>query len=50
MQANAKVGLDMRARGISHYNSAAEAIRAVVNMPADIHMNFVGLNSLPPSA
>ena len=45
MQENAKVGIDLRARGISHYNSAAEAIAAVVNLPADIHMNFVGLNS-----
>ncbi|MDE2405278.1 MAG: SDR family oxidoreductase [Sphingomonadales bacterium] len=45
MQENLKVGIDMRARGISHYNSAADAIAAVVNLPADIHMNYVGLNS-----
>ena len=51
MQENAKVGINMRERGISHYNSAAEAIHRVVSLPADIHMNFVGLNSLPvPSA
>lgn len=42
---NAKIGLNLRERPISHYNSAAEAIRAVVETPADIHMGLVSLSA-----
>lgn len=44
---NAKVGIHMRERGISHYNSAAEAIRAVIDAPADIHYGLVTLSARP---
>jgi len=44
---NAKVGINLRERGISHYNSAAETIRAVIDAPADIHYGLVTLSSRP---
>jgi NAD(P)-dependent dehydrogenase (short-subunit alcohol dehydrogenase family) len=45
MQENAKVGLDLRERPISHYNSAADAFRAVIDTPADIHIGLVALSA-----
>ena len=45
MQENTKVGINTRERGISHYNSVTDAFRAVVDMPADLHMNVVALNA-----
>jgi NAD(P)-dependent dehydrogenase (short-subunit alcohol dehydrogenase family) len=42
---NAKVGLDLRERPISHYNSAAEVFRAVIDMPADLHIGFAGVSA-----
>jgi meso-butanediol dehydrogenase / (S,S)-butanediol dehydrogenase / diacetyl reductase len=42
-EANAKVGLNLRERPISHYNSVTDAFRAVIDMPADLHMGLVTL-------
>ncbi len=50
VQDNAKVGIHIGQLPISHYDSAAEAIRAVVNTPADIHMGFVTLAAARPAA
>ena len=42
---NAKVGLNLRERPISHYNSVTDAFRAVLDMPADLHMGVVALSA-----
>jgi meso-butanediol dehydrogenase/(S,S)-butanediol dehydrogenase/diacetyl reductase len=44
-QANAQVGINLRERGISHYNSVTDAFRAILDMPADLHMGVVALNA-----
>lgn len=44
-QENAKVGINLRERGISHYNSVTDAFRAILDMPADLHMGIVALNA-----
>lgn len=44
---NARVGINLRERGISHYNSAAETIYAVIAAPADIHYGLVTLSARP---
>ncbi len=41
---NAKVGINLRERPISHYNSVTEAFRAVIDMPADVHVGLVTLS------
>lgn len=48
VQENAKVGIHIGKRPISHYNSAAEAIRAVIHTPGDIQMGFVTLAAARP--
>lgn len=40
---NAKVGLNLRERSISHYNSVTDAFRAILDMPADLHMHKIEL-------
>lgn len=40
---NAKVGINLRERPISHYNSATTAFRAILDAPADLHMQMVVL-------
>ena len=44
-QANAKVGLQLRERGISHYNSVTDIFRAVLDTPPDLHIGMVSLNA-----
>lgn len=44
-QANAAVGIDLRGRGISHYNSVTDAFRAVLDAPPDLHMGMVTLSA-----
>lgn len=44
-EATAKIGLNPRERGISHYNSVTDAFRAVLDMPRDLHMGLVTLNA-----
>jgi meso-butanediol dehydrogenase/(S,S)-butanediol dehydrogenase/diacetyl reductase len=48
MQENHKVGIPIGQMPVSHYDSAAEAIRAVINVPADVHMGFVSLGAAKP--
>jgi hypothetical protein len=43
-QENAKVGLNLRERPISHYKSVTDAFRAVLDMPADLHIGMVTLS------
>jgi meso-butanediol dehydrogenase/(S,S)-butanediol dehydrogenase/diacetyl reductase len=50
VQENHKVGLPVGQMPISHYDSAAEAIRSVVNTPADIQMGYVTLAAAKPHA
>lgn len=47
-QENAKVGINMRERGISHYNSVADSFRAIIDTPADVQMNMVWMSSRRP--
>jgi NAD(P)-dependent dehydrogenase (short-subunit alcohol dehydrogenase family) len=42
---NAKVGLNLRERPLSHYNSVTDAFRAVIDMPADLHIGTVALSA-----
>ncbi len=42
--AAAVAGINLREKPISHFNSVAQAFRAVVDMPRDMHINFVGIN------
>ena len=43
-QENAKIGLNLRERPISHYKSVTDAFRAVLDMPADLHVGLVTLS------
>lgn len=45
MQENAKVGLNIRERPISHYNSVTDAFRAVLDTPSDLHIGTVTLSA-----
>ena len=38
-------GVDLRERGISHYNSVTDVFRAVLDMPADLHIGSVALSA-----
>ncbi len=40
---NAKVGINLRDRPISHYSSAADAFRAILDTPPDLHIHSVAL-------
>jgi meso-butanediol dehydrogenase / (S,S)-butanediol dehydrogenase / diacetyl reductase len=46
-QENAKTGLNLRERPMSHYNSVTDAFRAVVDMPPDLHIATVALIGRP---
>jgi meso-butanediol dehydrogenase / (S,S)-butanediol dehydrogenase / diacetyl reductase len=41
----AKVGINLRERPISHYNSTTDAFRAVIDSPPDVHIPFVALSA-----
>ena len=41
---NAKIGINLRERPISHYVSVTDAFRAVLDMPADLHVGLVTLS------
>lgn len=43
-EANARVGLNLRERPLSHYNSVTDVFRAVLDTPADVHIPFVGIS------
>jgi NAD(P)-dependent dehydrogenase (short-subunit alcohol dehydrogenase family) len=43
-QENAKAGINLRERPISHYNSVTDAFRAVLDMPHDLHVGLVTLS------
>jgi meso-butanediol dehydrogenase / (S,S)-butanediol dehydrogenase / diacetyl reductase len=42
--AAAAVGINLREKGTSHYNSVTDAFRAILDMPADTHINLVSIN------
>ena len=41
---NAKIGINLREQPISHYVSVTDAFRAVLDMPADLHVGLVTLS------
>lgn len=43
-QENAKIGINLRERPISHYNSVTDAFRAVIDMPGDLHVGVITLS------
>lgn len=45
--ANLAAGLDLRTRGISHYNHVTDAFRAVVNAAPDMNLNRVEIRARP---
>jgi meso-butanediol dehydrogenase / (S,S)-butanediol dehydrogenase / diacetyl reductase len=47
-QATAAVGLNLRERPISQYTSVTDAFRALIDMPADLHMQSVYLRARAP--
>jgi meso-butanediol dehydrogenase / (S,S)-butanediol dehydrogenase / diacetyl reductase len=47
--AAAAVGINLREKPISHFNSITEAFRAVVDMPRDMHLNLVAINGAKAS-
>ncbi len=46
---NAKAGIHLRERGISHYNSVTDVFRAVLDTAPDLHMGVVTLSARPRS-
>jgi meso-butanediol dehydrogenase / (S,S)-butanediol dehydrogenase / diacetyl reductase len=44
----AKVGIHLRERPISHYNSTTDAFRAVIDSPPDVNIPFVALSARKP--
>jgi meso-butanediol dehydrogenase / (S,S)-butanediol dehydrogenase / diacetyl reductase len=47
-QANAAVGLNIRERPLSHYNSVADTMRAIVDTPPDLHIGLATLSARRP--
>ncbi|MCX7283205.1 MAG: SDR family NAD(P)-dependent oxidoreductase [Novosphingobium sp.] len=47
--AAAAVGINLREKGTSHYNSVTDAFRVILDMPADTHLNLVSVNGRRPS-
>lgn len=47
-EACAKVGLNPRERGVTHYNNVTDAFRSIIDMPADLHMGLVTLTARKP--
>lgn len=45
LEESTKVGLNPRERPISHYKSVTDAFRAVIDMPADLHVGTVHLTA-----
>ena len=46
-QANIDVGINLRTRGVSHYDHVTDAFRALIDMPADLNMGLVTLTAWP---
>ncbi|MBW8784355.1 MAG: SDR family oxidoreductase [Novosphingobium sp.] len=44
-QASAAVGLDLRTRPVSHYDSVTDAFRAVIDMPPDVNLPLVAIGA-----
>lgn len=47
--AAAAVGINLREKPISHFNSVTAAFRAVIDMPRDMHLNLVAINGAKAS-
>lgn len=46
--AAAAAGINLRDKGMSHYNSVTDAFRAILDMPKDTHLNLVSINGRKP--
>lgn len=44
-QANARVGINLRERPLTHYNSVTDVFRAVLDTPPDLHIGMVALSA-----
>lgn len=49
-EANARVGLNLRERPISHYNSVTDVFRAVLDTPPDVHVPLVSISGHRPAS
>ena len=49
-EANARVGLNLRERPISHYNSVTDVFRAVLDTPPDVHVPLVAISGHRPAS
>lgn len=47
-EAAGRAGINLRDKGTSHYRSVTDAFRAVLDMPADMHLNLVSINGRKP--
>lgn len=47
---NAKVGIDIRNRPLTHYKSAADVFHRVVHSPADMHVGHIEINGDRPAS
>ena len=45
---NAKIGIDIRNRPLSHYKSIAAGIRNIINCPPDMHVGHIEINGDRP--
>ena len=48
VQENAKIGIDVRNRPLTHYKSAAEVFHQVVHSPPDLHVGHIEINGDRP--
>ena len=48
MEANVKIGIDVRKRPLTHFKSVAEVFRAVVDTPQDVHIGQLELGGHRP--
>lgn len=48
VEENAKVGIDIRTRPLSHYKSVADVFRSVIDTPHDMHMSHVEITGDRP--
>jgi meso-butanediol dehydrogenase / (S,S)-butanediol dehydrogenase / diacetyl reductase len=48
LKANAEAGVNVRERPLSHYNSVADTMRAIVDTPPDLHIGLATLSARRP--
>jgi meso-butanediol dehydrogenase/(S,S)-butanediol dehydrogenase/diacetyl reductase len=48
-EANARIGLNLRERGASHYDAVTDVFRAVLDTPRDVHLGLVTVSARKPT-